>query len=143
MLPALRLAAHALKGSVQYSGPTGTLELAAQLERLGQDGDLTAAADRIVALEAEMAQFTDNLTQHNLIRSTTMPRTAIDGLMEILLVEDNMEDARVTIEALQQKNVRCQVQLVCDGEEALDFYTRRAFLPSAPSRPYPAGHGVA
>jgi CheY-like chemotaxis protein len=54
------------------------------------------------------------------------------GLMEILLVEDNLEDARVTMEALKQKNVRCQVQLVCDGEEALDFLYEKGIFSQAP-----------
>ena len=44
--------------------------------------------------------------------------------MEILLVEDNLEDANVTIQALKSGNLRCRVTLVCDGEEAMRFLRR-------------------
>jgi chemotaxis family two-component system response regulator Rcp1 len=52
-----------------------------------------------------------------------MSRDAVDR-MEILLVEDNLEDANVTIQALRQEKVRCRVTLVCDGEEAIRFLQR-------------------
>ena len=53
-----------------------------------------------------------------------MSRNAIDR-MEILLVEDNLEDARNTIQALRWGNVQCRVSLVCDGEEAISFLYRK------------------
>jgi two-component system, chemotaxis family, response regulator Rcp1 len=62
-----------------------------------------------------------------------MPSTALTGVMEILLVEDNLEDARVTLSALKQKDVRCRVQLVCDGQEALDFLHARGVFAQAPA----------
>jgi two-component system, chemotaxis family, response regulator Rcp1 len=52
--------------------------------------------------------------------------------MEILLVEDNLEDARVTIESLRTENVRCRVSLVRDGQEAMDFLRRQGVLARAP-----------
>jgi CheY-like chemotaxis protein len=52
--------------------------------------------------------------------------------MEILLVEDNMEDARTTIEALKSENVNCRVTLVVDGEEALLFLQRWGVFARAP-----------
>ena len=52
--------------------------------------------------------------------------------MEILLVEDNMEDANVTIQALRQGKVRCRVTLVCDGEEAIRFLRRDDEFARAP-----------
>ncbi len=61
-----------------------------------------------------------------------MAYPTLTGVMEILLVEDNLEDARLTIEALKQKDVRCQVQLVCDGEEALDFLQQKGVFARAP-----------
>ena len=57
-----------------------------------------------------------------------MSQTTLSGVMEILLVEDNLEDARLTIEALKRKDVQCQVQLVCDGEEALDFLQEKGIF---------------
>jgi CheY-like chemotaxis protein len=41
--------------------------------------------------------------------------------MEILLVEDNQQDADRTTEALREGGVPCRVTLVSDGEEAIDF----------------------
>ncbi len=52
--------------------------------------------------------------------------------MEILLVEDNLDDARGTIEALRDEHVRCRVNLVCDGEEAMSFLRREAVFARAP-----------
>ena len=54
-----------------------------------------------------------------------MTRDAIGRPMEILLVEDDLEDAGTTIDALRQGDVPCRVSLVRDGEEALDFLLRR------------------
>jgi CheY-like chemotaxis protein len=51
---------------------------------------------------------------------------------EILLVEDNLEDARVTIQALQSENIRCRVTLVRDGEEAMNFLRREGIFSQAP-----------
>jgi len=44
--------------------------------------------------------------------------------MEILLVEDDLEDAGLTIEALREGDVPCRVSLVRDGEEAMEFARR-------------------
>ncbi len=41
--------------------------------------------------------------------------------IEILLVEDNPADAELTLHALQKSNLANKIQLVRDGEEALDF----------------------
>jgi two-component system, chemotaxis family, response regulator Rcp1 len=60
-----------------------------------------------------------------------MSRDAVDR-MEMLLVEDNLEDANVTIQALRQGKVRCRVTLVCDGEEAIRFLRRDREFARAP-----------
>jgi CheY-like chemotaxis protein len=52
--------------------------------------------------------------------------------MEILLIEDDLEDAGLTIEVLKQGTVPCRVSLVRDGEEALEFIYRRGHFASAP-----------
>jgi CheY-like chemotaxis protein len=44
--------------------------------------------------------------------------------MEILLVEDDLEDAGLTIEALRSGQVPCRISLVRDGEEAMEFLNR-------------------
>ncbi len=41
--------------------------------------------------------------------------------VEILLVEDNPEDAEMTMRALRKRNLANQVHWVKDGEEALDY----------------------
>lgn len=48
--------------------------------------------------------------------------------VEILLVEDNPSDAELTLHALQKSKLANHMQLVRDGEEALDFlFCRNAF----------------
>ena len=61
-----------------------------------------------------------------------MSRVAVDR-MEILLVEDNLDDANTTIQALKSGNVRCRVTLVCDGEEAISFLYRKGEFAQAPT----------
>ena len=58
---ALRLAAHTLKGSVQYFGAKRLRELAAGLEQLGKEGDLKDARGAFRELAAEIDQFTQAL----------------------------------------------------------------------------------
>ena len=45
--------------------------------------------------------------------------------VEILLVEDNANDARLTLRALQKNKLTNQLLVVKDGEEALDFIFAR------------------
>jgi len=52
--------------------------------------------------------------------------------MEILLVEDDLEDAGLTIEALREGEVPCRVSLVRDGEEAVEFLHRQQRFARAP-----------
>ena len=61
-----------------------------------------------------------------------MNYAVLTGMMEVLLVEDNLEDARLTMEALKQKDICCRVNLVCDGEEALDFLQKKGVFARAP-----------
>jgi CheY-like chemotaxis protein len=53
-----------------------------------------------------------------------MRRETVGRPMEILLVEDDLEDAGLTIEALRRGQVPCRVSLVRDGEEAMEFLHR-------------------
>jgi len=39
----------------------------------------------------------------------------------VLLVEDNVDDERLTLRALKKNNIMNEVVVACDGEEALDF----------------------
>lgn len=52
--------------------------------------------------------------------------------MEILLVEDDLEDAGITIDTLQQGHVPCRISLVRNGEEALEFMRHQGHYARAP-----------
>jgi len=52
--------------------------------------------------------------------------------MEILLVEDSLMHARLTIGALKNGNVKHRMTLVRDGEQALNFLRREGIFLSAP-----------
>lgn len=39
----------------------------------------------------------------------------------VLLVEDNVDDERLTLRALRRNNIMNEVVVACDGEEALDY----------------------
>jgi CheY-like chemotaxis protein len=52
--------------------------------------------------------------------------------MEILLVEDCLEDAGMTIQSLRHQDLTCRVTLVRDGEEALRFLHRDGVFARAP-----------
>lgn len=55
--------------------------------------------------------------------------------IEILLVEDNPADVRLTREALKEVRVKARLHVVHDGVEALDFMRRAGKYASAP-RPH-------
>lgn len=52
--------------------------------------------------------------------------------MEILLIENDLDEARAAIQVLDHGNVRCRVTLVRDGEEALAFIRRQGIFAKAP-----------
>lgn len=52
--------------------------------------------------------------------------------MEILLVEDGLMDARVTIEALRGGGIQHRLTLIRDGEEALAFLHQSGHFARAP-----------
>ena len=56
--------------------------------------------------------------------------------VEILLVEDNPEDAEMTMRALRKRNLANQVHWVKDGAEALDFlFCGGAYADRQPGHP--------
>lgn len=44
-----------------------------------------------------------------------------DKKVEILLVEDNPDDAELAVQALRRDKLANEIAIACDGEEALDF----------------------
>jgi two-component system, chemotaxis family, response regulator Rcp1 len=67
-----------------------------------------------------------------MIHNTGMKRDTVGRPMEILLIEDDLEDAGMTIEALRNGDVPCRISLVRDGEEAMEFLLRREKYRRAP-----------
>ncbi len=59
-------------------------------------------------------------------------REAVGRPMEILLVEDSLVDARLTMGSLQQGGFQHRVTLVRDGAEALAFLRKEAHFSRAP-----------
>lgn len=60
-----------------------------------------------------------------------MPDT-VGRAMEILLVEDELVQARLAMEAIRRGEFRHRTTLVRDGEEALDFLFQRGVFRRAP-----------
>lgn len=61
-----------------------------------------------------------------------MSRSLTGRPIEVLLVEDNPADVRLTREALKEGKVRNNLHVVGDGVEALDFLHRRGAHARAP-----------
>jgi len=56
--------------------------------------------------------------------------------VEILLVEDDPRDVRLTLHALKKENVKNPIEVVRGGEEALDFvFCRGTFSDRSPTHP--------
>ncbi len=61
-----------------------------------------------------------------------MSQKVVGRPMEILLVEDNLEDAGLAIQALREGGLECRISLVRDGQEALDFLHHRGIYARTP-----------
>jgi two-component system, chemotaxis family, response regulator Rcp1 len=59
-----------------------------------------------------------------MMRDPPKMRATVGRPMEILLIEDDLEDAGMTIESLRRGDVPCRISLVRDGEEAMEFLLR-------------------
>ncbi len=59
-------------------------------------------------------------------------QAAVGRPMEILLVEDSLVDARLTMGALQHSGFRHRLTLVRDGDEAIEFIYQRGKFAQAP-----------
>jgi CheY-like chemotaxis protein len=61
-----------------------------------------------------------------------MSRHTIGRRMEILLVEDSLMDARLTMAALKRGGLQHRLTLIRDGEEALEFLFQTGKFSHAP-----------
>jgi two-component system, response regulator len=46
----------------------------------------------------------------------------VTNIIDILLIEDNPNDAELTLRALKKNNIANKIQLIKDGAEALDYF---------------------
>jgi chemotaxis family two-component system response regulator Rcp1 len=77
---------------------------------------------------------TEELTPAPQPRPVDIPMTAngMDGAVEILLVEDNPADARLTREVFEGGRLTTHLNVVADGEEALAFLRREGPYAESP-----------
>ena len=66
------------------------------------------------------------------MRQSIFGRSIVGRAMEILLIEDDLIDARAAMLVLDQGRVRCRVTLVRDGDEAIRFIRRQGIFAKAP-----------
>jgi CheY-like chemotaxis protein len=66
------------------------------------------------------------------LASMMMKKDCVGRPMEILLIEDSLVFAQITIEALKQGAIRHRLTLVVDGQEAMDFLQRVGRFARAP-----------
>ena len=66
--------------------------------------------------------------------SSTLPYGAVEGLrpVDILLVEDNPADVRLTLEALKESRILTNLHVVGDGVAAMSFLRREGEHSNAP-----------
>ena len=65
-------------------------------------------------------------------RDLPLNANGIDGTVEILLVEDNPADARLTREVFEGGRLSTHLNVVSDGEQALAFLRREGIYEAAP-----------
>jgi CheY-like chemotaxis protein len=65
-------------------------------------------------------------------RDLPLNANGMDGTVEILLVEDNPADARLTREVFEGGRLSTHLNVVSDGEQALAFLRREGIYESAP-----------
>lgn len=61
-----------------------------------------------------------------------MPSESTGRALEIMLVEDSLLDARLTIEALRRCRIHHRLSLFRDGGEAIEFLSRSGVFSRAP-----------
>ena len=66
------------------------------------------------------------------MQNESLTTETVGRAMEILLVEDDLADARLTIEALREGNFKHRVTLVRDGVEAREFLYRTGKFGQVP-----------
>jgi CheY-like chemotaxis protein len=65
-------------------------------------------------------------------RGLALNSNGMDGTLEILLVEDNPADARLTREVFEGGRLSTHLNVVADGEQAIAFLRREGIYEAAP-----------
>src|SRR5919108_1853681 len=102
-------------------------------ERATRDRKADALGFRVLR-DGGMGIATEELTPASQPRPVDIPMTAngMDGAVEILLVEDNPADARLTREVFEGGRLTTHLNVVADGEEALAFLRREGPYADSP-----------
>jgi CheY-like chemotaxis protein len=61
-----------------------------------------------------------------------MNKAAFSSPIEILLIDDNVADVRLTVEALRESGIDHRLSVARNGLEAMAFLNREAAFPDAP-----------
>jgi len=100
------------------------------IERGARNVSLESIQKLAEALGVSMATLFANSGEEPAV-SVPVKHLASNELVDILLVEDNKDDTTMALEALHHANITNRIQVVTDGQDALDFlfcegkYSRR------------------
>jgi CheY-like chemotaxis protein len=90
------------------------------VERGARNVSLESIHRLAIALEVPLSVLFSRLEESSSEKST-IPQLSSDELVEILIVEDSVEDAELTIKALKDMRMTNRIRVVRDGAAALDF----------------------
>jgi CheY-like chemotaxis protein len=90
------------------------------VERGARNVSLESIHRLAVALEVPLSVLFSRLEETSSEKSA-IPSLSSDELVEILIVEDSVEDAELTIKALKDMRMTNRIRVVRDGAAALDF----------------------
>ena len=94
------------------------------IERGARNLSLESIDKLAKALEIPASTFFSRLSELPQSRSGTFSPVATDELVDILLVEGDLEDVKLTLRAFNNANLANCIYVVADGAEALDFLFR-------------------
>ena len=94
------------------------------IERGARNLSLESIDKLAKALEIPVSTFFSRLNELPQSGSGTFPVLATDEVVDILLVEGDRDDVKLTLRAFNNANLDNRIYVVADGAEALDFLFR-------------------
>jgi len=94
------------------------------IERGARNLSLESIDKLAKALEIPVTTFFSRLSELPQSASGTFSALATDELVDILLVEGDRDDVKLTLRAFKNANLTNRIYVVADGAEALDFLFR-------------------